>query len=191
MYKFTSCTAHSLFITPSLHQKSSHKQLDVLSLPLSFSSSRHRQSIGLKKIPRSVVWHCVILWDHYKSHYCKQALSVGTFPLVRDQPMLEILVPDWLVTYIMSSDCLFTCITWNIPPSSLPHRYERLPEQPNEQGSGIWDPGNKTLLISRDLCDRDLRGRQFACRTSENGYEQYSTAKTLKLSRKLSLYDIS
>ena len=68
------------------------------------------------------------------------------------------------------------------PTHNIPLRYEPLPTRANSLGSGIWDPGNKTLLISRDLCDTELAGRQFACKTTENGYEQYSTAKTMKYS---------
>ncbi|KAL5255722.1 hypothetical protein ACHWQZ_G011071 [Mnemiopsis leidyi] len=53
--------------------------------------------------------------------------------------------------------------------------------------SGIYDPGNKTLIISPDQCTADLEGRSFACKTTENGvYESFSSDQVMTLSSSLS-----
>jgi len=64
-------------------------------------------------------------------------------------------------------------------------RYEKVPTDPS---AGIWDGGNKTLLIEREASTMDLENREFACRTEENGnYEQFSTAQVMALACKLEI----
>jgi hypothetical protein len=53
----------------------------------------------------------------------------------------------------------------------------------DDTSAGIYDAGNKTLVISPDECTPELAGRKFACRTTENGrYESFSSDQVMTLS---------
>ncbi|XP_063695354.1 fibroblast growth factor receptor 2-like [Bolinopsis microptera] len=53
----------------------------------------------------------------------------------------------------------------------------------SDPSTGIYDPGNKTLIFSPEACTPELAEREFACRTTENDrYESFSTAQAMTLS---------